>query len=116
MPLPFPSKLLSMALLLALAPSLRAQSPVYVNAQVTFHQPVLDPQGNLLAWYEPEKSLGYDQVMRLNFKPVRVTAGQAALLERKNLQEPGYTVEAMQGDYIVRLRHTGSPDIVVEEK
>ncbi len=56
------------------------------------------------------------QVMRLNFKPARVTAGQTQLLERKDLQEPGYSVEAIQGDYIVRLRHAGSPDVVVEGK
>jgi hypothetical protein len=30
------------------------------------------------------------------------------------LKEPGYTVEPMQGDYIVRLRHAGSTEVVVE--
>ena len=56
------------------------------------------------------------QVMRLNFKPVLVTAGQTPLAERKDLKEPGYTIEASQGDYIVRLRHAGSSDVAVEGK
>jgi hypothetical protein len=50
MSFPFSLKLLRISLLLVLAPSLQAQAPVFVNAQVTFHQPVLDAQGNLLAW------------------------------------------------------------------
>jgi hypothetical protein len=54
------------------------------------------------------------QVLRLNFKPTRVTAGQTLLTERKDLKEPGYTLEPAQADYIVRLRHTGSLEIVVE--
>jgi hypothetical protein len=43
-----------------------AASPedVYVNAQVPWHPVVLDTQGKLLAWYEPEKTLGYDHVVR----------------------------------------------------
>ena len=40
---------------------------VYVNAQVAWHPVVLDAQGRLLAWYQPEKSLGYDQVLRLGW-------------------------------------------------
>jgi hypothetical protein len=56
------------------------------------------------------------QVMRLNFKPVHVTAGATTLLERNDLQEPGYTIEPTQGDYIVRLRHAGASDVVVEGK
>jgi hypothetical protein len=54
------------------------------------------------------------QVLRLNFKPVRVTAGQTVLTERKDLNGPGYTLEPVQSDFIVRLRHTGSPDITLE--
>jgi hypothetical protein len=54
------------------------------------------------------------QVLRLNFKPVRVTAGQTVLSERKDLNDPGYTLESTQSDFIVRLRHTGSPEIVLE--
>jgi hypothetical protein len=67
MPFPFSLKLLRMSLLLVVAPALQAQAPVSVNAQVTFHRPVLDAQGNLLAWYQPEKNLGYDRVLHLGW-------------------------------------------------
>lgn len=40
---------------------------VYVNAQVPWHPVVLDGQGKLLAWYQPAKNLGYDQVIRLGW-------------------------------------------------
>jgi hypothetical protein len=40
---------------------------VYVNAQVPWHPIVLDAQGKLLAWYQPEKNLGYDHVIRLGW-------------------------------------------------
>ena len=40
---------------------------VYVNAQVPWHPVVLDAQGKLLAWYQPDKNLGYDQVIRLGW-------------------------------------------------
>jgi hypothetical protein len=57
------------------------------------------------------------QLLRLNFKPVRVTAGGTLLTERKDLKETGYTVEpAAQGDYIVQVRYQGSPEVVVEGK
>jgi len=39
----------------------------YVNAQLTWHEAVLDPQGRLLAWYHPEKNLGYDEFLRLDW-------------------------------------------------
>lgn len=54
-------------LLVSLPGAAGAQTPRYVNAQVTFHTPVLDRQGKLLAWYEPEKNLGYDKVLRLGW-------------------------------------------------
>jgi hypothetical protein len=40
---------------------------IYVNAQVPWHPVVLDSQGKLLAWYQPEKNLGYDHVIRLGW-------------------------------------------------
>jgi hypothetical protein len=40
---------------------------VYVNAQVPWHPVVLDAQGKLLAWYQPDKNLGYDHVLRLGW-------------------------------------------------
>jgi hypothetical protein len=39
----------------------------YVNAQLPWHQAVLDSQGRLLAWYHPEQNLGYDKVLRLGW-------------------------------------------------
>jgi hypothetical protein len=38
-----------------------------VNAQLPWHPPVLDAEGNLLAWYHPEKNQGYDQVLKLGW-------------------------------------------------
>jgi len=40
---------------------------VFVNAQVPWHAVVTDAQGKLLAWYQPEKNLGYDHVIRLGW-------------------------------------------------
>ncbi len=40
---------------------------VYVNAQVPWHPVVLDTQGKLMAWYQPDKNLGYDHVLRLGW-------------------------------------------------
>src|SRR5690242_1573127 len=37
----------------------------YVNAQLPWHAPVLDADGRLLAWHEPDKHRGYDKVLRL---------------------------------------------------
>jgi hypothetical protein len=44
-----------------------AQTPVYLNAQMPWHPVVLDAQGKVLAWYHPEKNLGYDQFLRLDW-------------------------------------------------
>jgi hypothetical protein len=38
-----------------------------VNAQLPWHAAVLDAQGKLLAWYQPEKNRGYDHVLRLGW-------------------------------------------------
>ena len=51
---------------LALSAAVAAED-VYVNAQVPWHPAVLDAQGRLLAWYQPEKNLGYDKVLRLGW-------------------------------------------------
>jgi len=52
------------------------------------------------------------EVLRLNFKPQRVSAGGTALNERGDTREPGYTLQpASSGDWIVRVRHTASGDI-----
>jgi len=50
-----------------LLPAILSAQEVYVNAQVPWHPVVLDAQGKLLAWYQPEKNLGYDHVIRLGW-------------------------------------------------
>jgi hypothetical protein len=39
----------------------------YLNAQLPWHPVELDAQGKVLAWYHPEKNLGYDQFLRLDW-------------------------------------------------
>jgi hypothetical protein len=56
---------LSFALLLLLPTTLNAQT--YLNAQMPWHPVELDAQGRILAWYQPDKHLGYDQFMRLDW-------------------------------------------------
>jgi hypothetical protein len=52
------------------------------------------------------------EVLRLNFKPARVSAGGAALHERSDTREAGYTLQPLPGgDWIVRVRHVTSGDI-----
>jgi hypothetical protein len=54
------------------------------------------------------------EVLRLNFLPGTVTAGGAPLAEQRNLNLPGYTVEPLpERDYVVRVRHTNSGEIVI---
>lgn len=63
-----PIRMLRWALLVALlVPALIAQSRLFVNAQLPYHDAVTDQQGKLLAWYEPNKNLGYDHVLRLGW-------------------------------------------------
>ena len=47
--------------------TLYSQRETYVNAQLPWHPAVLDAQGKLLAWYHPEKNLGYDQFIKLDW-------------------------------------------------
>ncbi len=37
----------------------------FVNSELPWHDAVLDSDGKLLAWYHPEKNLGYDHVLHL---------------------------------------------------
>lgn len=56
--------------LVAAGLALAVDSPaadIYVNAQLPWHLAVLDAQGKLLAWYHPEKNLGYDQFLHLDW-------------------------------------------------
>ena len=55
------------------------------------------------------------EVLRLSFKPAHVTAGGAALAEREDLKEDGYTLKMLSGgDYIVRLRHLRANQISIK--
>lgn len=68
-----------------------------------------------------ERRIGYrtfdssaTEVLRLNFKPARITAGGQTLLERGDLREEGYTIRALgQGDFVVHLRHQRSNQISI---
>jgi hypothetical protein len=52
------------------------------------------------------------EVLRLNFKPSRVTAGGVPLVQRPDLKESGYSLEPLaSGDFAVRLRHVNSGEI-----
>src|SRR5215469_10537644 len=63
----FVSQRIGLYLSLLLCPVAWAQDHKYVNAQLGWHSPVVDKQGKLLAWYEPEKNLGYDKVLHLGW-------------------------------------------------
>ena len=54
------------------------------------------------------------EVLRLHFKPARVTAGDASLPQGESLQRDGYTVQPLPaGDFVVRLRHTHSGEVKI---
>ncbi len=58
------------AMFLALGCILHAQEHVdvhnnYVNSQLPWHAASIDSHDKLIPWYEPEKNLGFDKVMRL---------------------------------------------------
>ena len=42
-----------------------ARQKNYVNSELPWHEAVLDSKAQLLAWYHPEKNLGYDHVLHL---------------------------------------------------
>ena len=55
------------------------------------------------------------EVLRLNFRPRKVTAGGAALAERKDLKEQGYTLQPLpDGDYVVHVRHDASGEVSIQ--
>jgi hypothetical protein len=69
--------------------------------------------GNRSVEYRTFDTVGTD-VLRLSFKPNRVTAGGTPLAERNDIKEEGYTVQPMAGgDYVVRVRHTRSNEITL---
>lgn len=52
------------------------------------------------------------EVLRLSFEPLRVTAGGAALNQRGDTRETGYTIQPLPGGaWIVRVRHVNSGEI-----
>ena len=54
------------------------------------------------------------EVLRMSFKPTRILAGGTDLTERSSLKEDGFTTRALQGgDYVVRVHHSRSNEIVV---
>ncbi len=54
------------------------------------------------------------EVLRLAFKPARITAGGETLLERTNSQEPGFALQALTGgDYVLRVRHVSSNEVTI---
>ncbi len=57
------------------------------------------------------------EILRLNFKPLRVTAGESRLAERGDLKDEGYTLQALPGgDYVVRVRHVKSKEVTLSAK
>src|ERR1700749_2873312 len=54
-------------LLSACASAGAQQAQTYLNAQMPWHPANLDAQGKVLAWYQPEHNLGYDQFLRLDW-------------------------------------------------
>ena len=70
----------------------------YLNAQLPWHKAVLDSKGRLLAWYHPEKNLGYDKFLRLDWDfiehrvPVDVHTGVKVYLT-----SPAFDARTLQG-------------------
>ena len=62
--------------------------------------------------FDPEAT----EVLRLRFKPARISAGETALKERKDLEADGYTIQTLPGgDFIIRIRHSESGEIKISE-
>jgi hypothetical protein len=54
------------------------------------------------------------EVLRLRFKPTRVTAGDASLPESGDVEADGYTVQALPGgDFVMRIHHSQSGEIKI---
>jgi hypothetical protein len=55
------------------------------------------------------------EVLRLDFRPRKVTAGGVAAVERKDLEDQGYTLQRLpDGDYVVRVRHDTSVEVSIQ--
>ena len=53
-------------------------------------------------------------VLRLSFKPTRIKAGASVMVERRELNDTGYTIESAGHDYIVRVKHRDSAEVLIE--
>ncbi len=70
----------------------------YLNAQLPWHKVVLDSKGRLLAWYHPEKNLGYEKFLRLDWDfiehrvPIETHTGLKVYLS-----SPAFDATTLQG-------------------
>src|SRR6266496_1482346 len=67
MQLEFRAMVAAMWLVFSSSALLAAEEMKFVNAELPWHAAVGDQQGKLLAWYYPEKNLGYDRVLHLGW-------------------------------------------------
>jgi hypothetical protein len=52
------------------------------------------------------------EVLRLTYRPTRITAGSEALKERRDLESEGYKAEPLPGgDFVIRIRHIQSNEV-----
>ena len=77
-----------------------AHGQIYLNSEMPWHPAMLDAQGKVLAWYHPEKHLGYDQFLRLawDFLEHKVPIDQRTGL-KVYLNYAVYDGKTLQGTY-----------------
>jgi hypothetical protein len=91
---------LNVALLMSYADASESpQEPVYLNGQLPWHPAVLDAQGKVLAWYHPEKNLGYDQFLRLDWDFLEHKVPIDARTGVKVYLTASVFGDSLQGDY-----------------
>jgi hypothetical protein len=57
---------------------------------------------------------GATEVLRLSFKPLRITAGGVPLARRDDLNADGFTLKELPGgDWVVRIKHVNSGEISI---
>ena len=55
------------------------------------------------------------EVLRLSYRPTEIKSGEVAIQTRADLNGQGYILTRLpEGDYILRLRHTGSADVQIK--
>jgi hypothetical protein len=71
-----------------------------VNPLLPWHEAVLDGRGRLLAWYRPERNLGYDRVLRLGWAFIeRRVPGDKRTRLKVYLLYPVFDGGTLQGIY-----------------